>query len=77
MLTVLRDLPHELLDCETSELDGILRGPTLIHLVGRRTEPLFVSVLLHGNEGTEAAGQVIKAFGTFVVGGNYVVGCTA
>ncbi len=31
-------------------------------------------VLLHGNEGTAAAGQVIKAFGTFVVGGNYVVG---
>ncbi len=31
-------------------------------------------ILLHGNEGTEAAGQVIKAFGTFVVGGNYVVG---
>ncbi|MDZ4163894.1 MAG: FHIPEP family type III secretion protein, partial [Smithellaceae bacterium] len=31
-------------------------------------------ILLYGNEGTEAAGQVIKAFGTFVVGGNYVVG---
>ena len=31
-------------------------------------------ILLHGNEGTAAAGQVIKAFGTFVVGGNYVVG---
>jgi len=31
-------------------------------------------ILLHGNEGTGAAGQVIKAFGTFVVGGNYVVG---
>ncbi len=31
-------------------------------------------VLLHGNEGTAAAGQVIKAFGTFVVGGNYIVG---
>ena len=31
-------------------------------------------ILLHGNEGTDAAGQVIKAFGTFVVGGNYVVG---
>ncbi len=31
-------------------------------------------ILLHGSEGTEAAGQVIKAFGTFVVGGNYVVG---
>lgn len=31
-------------------------------------------ILLHGNEGTGSAGQVIKAFGTFVVGGNYVVG---
>ncbi|HPK19401.1 MAG TPA: flagellar biosynthesis protein FlhA [Syntrophales bacterium] len=31
-------------------------------------------ILLHGSEGTGAAGQVIKAFGTFVVGGNYVVG---
>jgi len=31
-------------------------------------------VLLYGNKGTDAAGQVIKAFGTFVVGGNYVIG---
>lgn len=31
-------------------------------------------ILLHGNEGTGAAGQVIKSFGTFVVGGNYIVG---
>ena len=31
-------------------------------------------ILLHGHEGTEAAGGVIKAFGQFVVGGNYVVG---
>jgi flagellar biosynthesis protein FlhA len=31
-------------------------------------------ILLHGNEGTQAAGQVIQAFGQFVVGGNYVVG---
>lgn len=31
-------------------------------------------ILLHGHEGTGAAGQVIKAFGSFVVGGNYVVG---
>ena len=31
-------------------------------------------ILLHGNEGTQAAGNVIKAFGSFVVGGNYVVG---
>jgi flagellar biosynthesis protein FlhA len=31
-------------------------------------------ILLHGNEGALAAGKVIKAFGSFVVGGNYVVG---
>lgn len=31
-------------------------------------------ILLHGSEGTSAAGQVIQSFGTFVVGGNYVVG---
>jgi flagellar biosynthesis protein FlhA len=31
-------------------------------------------ILLHGSEGTEAAGRVIEAFGQFVVGGNYVVG---
>ncbi|MFQ5454895.1 MAG: flagellar biosynthesis protein FlhA [Nitrospirota bacterium] len=31
-------------------------------------------ILLHGNEGAAAAGQVIKSFGNFVVGGNYTVG---
>ena len=31
-------------------------------------------ILLHGNEGAGAAGNVIQAFGQFVVGGNYVVG---
>ena len=31
-------------------------------------------ILLHGNEGIEAAGVVIKSFGQFVVGGNFVVG---
>ncbi len=31
-------------------------------------------ILLHGSEGTAAAGKVIEAFGQFVVGGNYIVG---
>jgi len=31
-------------------------------------------ILLRGNEGIDAAGQVIKSFGNFVVGGNYAVG---
>ncbi|MES2741498.1 MAG: flagellar biosynthesis protein FlhA [Pseudomonadota bacterium] len=31
-------------------------------------------VLLHGHQGTNAAGQVIEAFGNVVIGGNFVVG---
>jgi len=31
-------------------------------------------VLLHGHEGTHAAGRVIEAFGNVVIGGNFVVG---
>ena len=31
-------------------------------------------ILLHGHEGTHAAGSMIESFGQFVVGGNYVVG---
>ena len=31
-------------------------------------------ILIHGNEGATAAGKVIQAFGSFVVGGNYLVG---
>ncbi|NWF53072.1 MAG: flagellar biosynthesis protein FlhA [Nitrospirae bacterium] len=33
-------------------------------------------ILLRGNEGIDAAGQVIKSFGNFVVSGNYFVGFT-
>lgn len=31
-------------------------------------------ILLHGNEGFSAAGNVIQSFGQFVVGGNYIIG---
>lgn len=31
-------------------------------------------ILLHGHEGTDAAGRIIMGFGQFVVGGNFVVG---
>jgi flagellar biosynthesis protein FlhA len=31
-------------------------------------------ILLNGNTGTSAAGEIIGAFGSFVVGGNYVIG---
>ncbi|MFP4108240.1 MAG: flagellar biosynthesis protein FlhA [Desulfonatronovibrio sp.] len=31
-------------------------------------------ILLHGDKGTNAAGNVIESFGNFVVGGNYLIG---
>ncbi len=31
-------------------------------------------ILIQGNKGTQAAGDVIEAFGNFVVGGNYIIG---
>ena len=52
MLTELDHLPPGLLDTAAEDLHQILPGPTLIHLGGRREPPLFVSVLLHGNEDT-------------------------
>lgn len=52
MLTVRDTLPDGLLARAAHELHQALTGPTLIHLPGRRPEPLFVSALLHGDEPT-------------------------
>jgi succinylglutamate desuccinylase len=52
MLNVLDHFPPPLLELEAFRLRETLPGPTLIHLPGRRPEPLFVSVLLHGDEDT-------------------------
>jgi len=57
-------LPEGLLDCDASELYRYLPGPSLIHLEGRRESPLFVSVLLHGNEpvGWQAIQQLLRRY---------------
>ena len=52
LLTETDTLPDGILDVAARDLHRVLDGPTLIHLPGRRPEPLFVSVLLHGNEDT-------------------------
>ena len=51
-LTVLEAMPEGLTSLDARELHLKLPGPALIHLPGRQAEPLFVSVLLHGNEDT-------------------------
>jgi len=64
MLTVYGSLPEGLLDCEPTELHTVLPGPSLIHLPGKKSDPLFVSVLLHGNESTGwlAVRQVLRQY---------------
>jgi len=64
MLTVYDHLPDGLLDLPAQDLHKTLPGPSLIHLPGRREQPLFVSVLLHGNEDTgwQAAQAVLRKY---------------
>lgn len=64
MLTILDAVPTGFVDAAAKELHTVLPGPTLIHLPGRRERPLFVSVLLHGNElsGLEAAQAVLRKY---------------
>ncbi len=65
LLHELEGLPAGLLDCSARDLDRCLAGPTLFHLPGRRPQPLFASVLLHGNEATGLAAiqGLIRRFG--------------
>lgn len=64
MLTELNAIPEGLLKLHATQLYRQLDGPTLIHLPGRNPEPLFVSVLLHGNEDTgwEAMRQLLHKY---------------
>lgn len=57
-------LPEGLLDCETTGLYAFLQKPTLIHLQGRHKDPLFVSVVMHGNEtvGWEAMRRLLPKY---------------
>jgi len=61
-LRIVESLPPGLLEADTATLHALLGGPILIHLPGRRAEPLFVTVLLHGNEttGFEAVKAVLR-----------------
>ena len=62
-LTELDHVPAGLLERPASALHHALDGPTLIHLEGKNPQPLFVSVLQHGNEvtGWEAVRRLLKS----------------
>ncbi|MGB0721627.1 MAG: M14 family metallopeptidase [Gammaproteobacteria bacterium] len=52
MLKHYDELPPGFLEVGPEGLETLLGGPALIELPGRRPEPLFVSIMLHGNEPT-------------------------
>ena len=57
-------LPPGFIDCTAKNLHQIISGPSLIHLTGKKENPLFVSILQHGNEtvGLYAVQQLLKAY---------------
>lgn len=61
---MLDHVPAGFLDVRAENLYEILSEPTLVHLPGRRPEPLFVCALLHGNEdvGLTALQRVLKRY---------------
>ena len=71
-LTILLVGTYLLKPLDLSSFPSILLMATLFRLSLNIASTRII--LLHGSEGPAAAGNVIKAFGNFVVGGNYVVG---
>lgn len=64
MLSRMTALPTGILKLAATELHTILDGPTLIHLEGHHSQPIFISVLLHGNEhtGWEALRKLLQKY---------------
>lgn len=62
-LTTFDAFPEHLLDVSAGDLWRYLPGPSLFVLPGRHPDPLFVSVLLHGNEDTgwQAMQRVLRS----------------
>lgn len=62
LLCILTHWPEGLLDVPAVLVQQVLAQPTLIHLEGVIPEPIFVSVLLHGNEdvGLKAIQQLLR-----------------
>lgn len=49
-LKIIDQIPKDFLEIKPEEITKLIECPTLIHLRGQKNQPLFVSILLHGNE---------------------------
>jgi len=64
MLNEMRHLPVAFLETKAEDLHTLLKAPTLFHLEGIKTQPLFICTLLHGNEttGLYAVQRLLKKY---------------
>ncbi len=64
MLNEMNHIPEAFLDAKAEQLHRILPAPTLFHLKGIKTQPLFICTLLHGNEttGLYAVQRLLKKY---------------
>jgi len=65
-LTILHDIPNEFLEVSSTKIKMVFETPTLIHIEGDKKIPIFISILLHGNEfsGLEIIQDVLKKYKT-------------
>ena len=63
-LSILEQLPDDFLTLEPFNIRQVFPTPTLLHLKGNKSPPLFVSILLHGNEitGLKAMQSVLSRY---------------
>jgi flagellar biosynthesis protein FlhA len=59
---------------EFSAFPAVLLGATLFRLGLNIASTRLI--LAHGHEGPDAAGEIIAAFGDFIMGGNFIIGIT-
>lgn len=61
-LNIIHQVPDAFLDVSYRDIKKLFDKPTLIHLKGQKEPPLFISILLHGNEfsGLQIMQEILK-----------------
>lgn len=61
---IIKEIPPDFLNVRPNEITQIINRPTLLHLPGEKDAPLFISILLHGNEfsGLTIIQEILKKY---------------
>ncbi|MFT7879096.1 MAG: M14 family metallopeptidase [Sulfurimonas sp.] len=63
-LTIVEEIPERFLTINYRDIKEIFESPTLVYLKGEKAPPLFISIMLHGNEfsGLQIMQKVLKKY---------------